>query len=107
MAKGLQRIRLYWRQLLRLERPRQGLVRWRAGGLAALFLACLTVALISSWPWLVEPSPRIGTASPFTVLAPKDARVMDNTALEERRTRMLPRTRVQVVDALLQPGTSP
>jgi putative nucleotidyltransferase with HDIG domain len=101
MAKGLQRIRLYWRQLLRLERPRQGLVRWRAGGLAALFLACLTVALISSWPWLVEPSPRIGTASPFTVLAPKDARVMDNTALEERRTRMLPRTRVQVVDERL------
>jgi len=101
MAKGLQRIRLYWRQLLRLERPRQGLVRWRAGGLAALFLACLTVALISSWPWLVEPSPRIGMASPFTVLAPKDARVMDNTALEERRTRMLPHTRVQVVDERL------
>jgi len=98
MAKGLQRIRLYWRQLLRLERPRQALVRWRAGGLAALLLACLTVALISSWPWLVEPSPRIGMASPFTVLAPKDARVMDTTALEERRTRMLPRTRVQVVD---------
>ena len=98
MAKGLQRIRLYWRQLLRLERPRQALVRWRAGGLAALLLACLAVALISSWPWLVEPSPRIGMASPFTVLAPKDARVMDNTALEERRTRMLPRTRVQVVD---------
>jgi hypothetical protein len=98
MAKGLQRIRLYWRQLLRLERPRQALVRWRAGGLAALLLACLTVALISSWPWLVEPSPRIGMASPFTVLAPKDARVMDTTALEERRTRMLPSSRVQVVD---------
>jgi hypothetical protein len=101
MAKGLQRIRLYWRQLLRLERPRQALVRWRAGGLAALLLACLTVALISSWPWLVEPSPRIGMASPFTVLAPKDARVMDNTALEERRTQMLPRSRVQVVDERL------
>jgi len=101
MAKGLQRIRLYWRQLLRLERPRQALVRWRAGGLAALLLACLTVALISSWPWLVEPSPRVGMASPFTVLAPKDARVMDNTALEERRTQMLPRTRVQVVDERL------
>jgi len=101
MAKGLQRIRLYWRQLLRLERPRQALVLWRAGGLAALLLACLAVALISSWPWLVEPTPRIGMASPFTVLAPKDARVMDNTALEERRTRMLPRTRVQVVDERL------
>ena len=101
MAKGLQRIRLYWRQLLRLERPRQALVRWRAGGLGALLLACLMVALVSSWPWLVEPSPRIGMASPFTVRAPKDARVMDNTALEERRSRMLPRTRVQVVDERL------
>jgi putative nucleotidyltransferase with HDIG domain len=101
MTKGLQRIRLYWRQLLRLERPRQALVRWQAGGLAALLLACLTVALISSWPWLVEPSPRIGMASPFTVLAPKDARVMDNTALEARRNRMLPRSRVQVVDERL------
>jgi hypothetical protein len=101
MATGLQRIRLYWRHLLRLERPRQALVRWRAAGLAALLLACLLVALVSSWPWLVEPTPRIGMASPFTVRAPKDARVMDNTALEERRSRMLPRTRVQVVDERL------
>ena len=98
MAQGLKRLKLLWRQLLRLERPRQALVRWRAGGMAAVLLSCLVVALVSSWPWLVEPSLRPGLPAPFTVRAPRDSRVIDSAALERRRSQMGPRSQVQVVD---------
>lgn len=95
MAQGLK---LLWRQLLRLERPRQALVRWRAAGMAAVLLSCLVVALVSSWPWLVEPSLRPGLPAPFTVRAPRDSRVIDSVALERRRSQMGPRSQVQMVD---------
>ena len=95
MAQGLK---LLWRQLLRLERPRQALVRWRAAGMAAVLLSCLVVALVSSWPWLVEPSLRAGLPAPFTVRAPRDSRVIDSAALERRRSQMGPRSQVQMVD---------
>ena len=95
MAHGLK---LLWRQLLRLERPRQALVRWRAAGMAAVLLSCLVVALVSSWPWLVEPSLRPGLPAPFTVRAPRDSRVIDSAALERRRSQMGPRSQVQMVD---------
>jgi putative nucleotidyltransferase with HDIG domain len=95
MAQGLK---LLWRQLLRLERPRQALVRWRTGGMTAVLVSCLVVALVSSWPWLVEPSLRPGLPAPFTVRAPRDSRVIDSAALERRRSQMGPRTQVQMVD---------
>ena len=39
MAQGHRRLTLLWRQLLRLEKPRQALTLWRSGGLTALLLA--------------------------------------------------------------------
>jgi len=58
----------------------------------------LVVALVSSWPWLVEPSLRPGLPAPFTVRAPRDSRVIDSAALERRRSQMGPRSQVQMVD---------
>lgn len=98
MAHAMRRLRSLWRRLLRLERPRQAIVCWRPAGMAAMLLACLLVALLTSWPWLVEPSLRAGVPAPFTVWAPRDATVMDSTALEQRRSQMVPRTTVQVID---------
>jgi putative nucleotidyltransferase with HDIG domain len=98
MRQGLRRVRRLWRQLLRLERPRQALVAWRSGGSALVLLLCVLVALLSSWPWLVEPSLRPGMAAPFTARAPSNATVIDSNALEQRRSQMLPRTQIQVVD---------
>jgi putative nucleotidyltransferase with HDIG domain len=83
---------------LRLERPRQAIVAWSQTGTALVLAACLLVALLSSWPWLVEPSLRVGEIAPETVLAPRDASVWDSSAFEERRRRMLSRTQLQVVD---------
>lgn len=98
MAHAMRRLRSLWRRLLRLERPRQAIVCWRPAGMTAMLLACLLVALLTSWPWLVEPSLRVGVPAPFTVWAPRDATVMDSTALEQRRSQMVPRTTVQVID---------
>jgi putative nucleotidyltransferase with HDIG domain len=101
MAHAMRRLRSVWRGLLRLERPRQAIVCWRPAGMAAMLLACLLVALLTSWPWLVEPSLRPGLPAPFTVRAPRDATVMDSAALEQRRSQMVPRTTVQVIDERL------
>ncbi|MFM7315254.1 MAG: HDIG domain-containing metalloprotein [Cyanobium sp.] len=94
----MPRLRSLWRGLLRLERPRQAIVCWRPGGMAAMLLACLLVALLTSWPWLVEPNLRPGVQATATLLAPRDTTVMDSTALEQRRSQMVPRTTVQVID---------
>jgi len=98
MARGVRRLALLWRQLLRLERPGQALVPWSTRGMLGVLVACLLVALLSSWPWLVEPSLQAGSTAPFTARAPKDATVVDSAALEQRRRQMVPHTEVQVVD---------
>jgi putative nucleotidyltransferase with HDIG domain len=98
MAAVRRRLGVLWRQLLRLERPRQAIVAWSSVGKAMVLLACLLVALLSSWPWLVEPSLRVGEIARETVLAPRDASVWDSSAFEERRRRMLSRSQLQVVD---------
>jgi len=90
--------KVLWRQLLRLERPRQQPAVWRPQDSVAVVLVCALVALLASWPLLVEPSIRAGMPAPFTARAPKAAAVVDSTALEERRLQLLPRTTVQVVD---------
>jgi len=87
-----------WRRLLRLEMPRQAVAPWRRRDGLSLILVSLLVALLSSWPWLVEPSLRPGVPAPFTVRAPKAATVVDSDALEQRRSQLGPRTHVQVVD---------
>ncbi|MGB5134713.1 MAG: HDIG domain-containing metalloprotein [Prochlorococcaceae cyanobacterium] len=92
------RLRTLWRRLLRAERPLQSPAWWRGQDAAAVLLVCLLAALLSSWPWLVEPNLRAGMVAPFTVRAPQAARVVDSAALEQRREQMLPRTTVQVVD---------
>ena len=86
------------RRFLRFERPRQALVPWSSLGTLSVLLLCLLVGLLSSWPLLVEPSLRPGLPSPFTVRVPADALVIDSAALERRRSRLVPRGQVHVVD---------
>ena len=87
-----------WRRLLRVEMPRQAVAPWRRRDWFGVVLAALLVAMVSSWPWLVEPSLRPGVPAPFTVRAPQAATVVDSDALEQRRSQLGPRTHVQVVD---------
>ena len=90
--------RRLWRWLLRLERPRQAITPWSPLGIASVLVASLLVALVSSWPLLVQPSLMPGVASPFSVRAPREARVIDSAALEQRRNLIGARSQVQVVD---------
>jgi putative nucleotidyltransferase with HDIG domain len=84
--------------LSRLERPRQAIAPWTPPGLTSVVLASVLVALVSSWPWLLRPSLSPGLPSPFSVRAPREARVIDSAALEQRRSVMGARSQVQVVD---------
>jgi len=63
-----------------------------------LLLACIAVAVISSWPWLVQPNLRPGTPAPFEAIAPKDASVENSEALEQKRSNLVQSTFVQVID---------
>jgi putative nucleotidyltransferase with HDIG domain len=92
------RLSRLWRSWLRSESPRRPVLRWRSLQKSGLLLSCLLVAFVSSWPWLVEPNLRPGLPAPFDALAPKDARVVDSEALEQRRSSLVPRTFVQVLD---------
>ena len=88
-----------WRSWLRSESPRRPVLRWNRLQKFVLLLVCIGVALISSWPWLVEPDLKPGIPAPFDSIAPKAARVVDSEALEQRRSSLMPNTFVQVVDA--------
>jgi len=59
---------------------------------------CLAVAGASSLPWLLKPDLQPGALSPFDAVAPKDALVQDSTALEQRRSTLVARSVVQVID---------
>jgi putative nucleotidyltransferase with HDIG domain len=72
---------------------------WRPREALGVLVLCLLVALLSSWPQLVEPNLAAGLSAPFTARAPKDATVIDRSALAQRRVQIGLRTQVQVVDA--------
>ncbi|MEB3263695.1 MAG: HDIG domain-containing protein [Synechococcus sp.] len=98
MAIPQRRASTLWRRFVRLECPRQPLAPWRPRPWAAVVLLCLLVSLVTSWPWLSEPSLQPGFPAPFTARAPRDARVVDSEELEARRSQLGPRSHVQVVD---------
>ncbi|MDA9889367.1 HD family phosphohydrolase, partial [Synechococcus sp. AH-224-G16] len=87
-----------WRSWLRSESPRRPVLRWNRLQKAGLLVVCIAVAMVSSWPWLVEPDLRPGIPAPFDSIAPKSARVVDSEALDQRRSSLMPNTFVQVVD---------
>ncbi len=64
-----------------------------------VLLLCLVVAGASSLPWLLKPDLQPGALAPFNAIAPKDALVQDSTALEQRRSTLVARSVVQVLDA--------
>ena len=94
----LHRLHRLWHSWLRNESPRRPVLRWRRIQKAGLLMVCLLVAVVSSWPWLAEPNLRPGLPAPFDAVAPKDALVVDSEALEQRRSSLVPRTFVQVID---------
>ena len=88
-----------WRRWLRHQRPAGRLLRWTQVQSSLVLLLCLVVAGASSLPWLLKPDLQPGALAPFNAIAPKDALVQDSTALEQRRSTLVARSVVQVLDA--------
>ena len=63
-----------------------------------VMVLCLAVAMLSSMPWLIKPELQPGSLAPFDAVAPKDAVVQDSTVLEQRRSSLVARSVVQVID---------
>ena len=74
------------------------MLRWTALQSSFVLLLCLIVAGASSLPWLLKPDLQPGALAPFNAIAPKDALVQDSTALEQRRSTLVARSVVQVLD---------
>ncbi|WP_041385083.1 HDIG domain-containing metalloprotein [Prochlorococcus marinus] len=87
-----------WQSWLRSESPQRPLLRWSMPHKAALLMSCFAVAIISSWPWLFQPNLNPGLPAPFEARAPRDARVVDSEAQEQRRSQLVQSTFVQVID---------
>ena len=87
-----------WRRWLRDEAPARRLLRWSRVQLSAVLVMCLAVAMVSSLPWLLKPDLQPGSLAPFDAVAPKAALVQDSAALEQRRSNLLARSVVQVID---------
>ncbi|WP_063402976.1 HDIG domain-containing metalloprotein [Prochlorococcus marinus] len=87
-----------WQSWLRSESPRRPVLRWSMPHKAALLMSCFAVAIISSWPWLFQPNLSPGLPAPFEARAPRDARVVDSEAHEQRRSQLVQSTFVQVID---------
>ena len=87
-----------WRRWLRDEAPARRLLRWSRVQLSAVLVMCLAVAMVSSLPWLLKPDLQPGSLAPFDAVAPKAALVQDSAGLEQRRSSLLARSVVQVID---------
>ena len=94
----LQRARSLWRRWLRHQAPAGKLLSWKVLHLVGLLLLCVAVSATASLPWLLKPDLQPGALAPFDAVAPKDALVRDTTALDQRRSNLLARSVVQVID---------
>ncbi len=87
-----------WRSWVRYESPRRSVLKWSSTDKVGLIITCLIVAIISSWNLLIEPDLKPGVQSPFEASAPEDALVEDSEALQQKRSDLIPRTFVEVID---------
>ena len=87
-----------WRRWQRHQSPAGRFLRWTPPQSALVFMLSLAVAMASSLPWLLDPELQPGDLAPFDARAPKAALVRDSTALEQRRSTLVARSVVQVID---------
>ena len=87
-----------WRRWQRHQSPAGRFLRWTPPQSALVFMLSLAVAMASSLPWLLDPELQPGDLAPFDARAPKAAQVRDSTALEQRRSTLVARSVVQVID---------
>ena len=71
---------------------------WSIANKTTLLIICLLIAIISSYKLLAVPDLKPGDLSTFDAIAPKDAQVIDSAALQQKRSDLIPRTSIQIID---------
>ena len=97
MANRLPSPKKIWRIWLGSQSPRRPLLRWSSTDKLGLLMVCILVAIFSSYKLLAVPDLKPGDIAPFNEIAPKDAKVIDTQALNEKR-KVLKESFVQVID---------
>ena len=87
-----------WRRWQRHQSPAGRILRWTPVQSGLVLMLCIAAATASSLPWLLEPDLQPGDLAPFDARAPRAAQVRDSTALEQRRSTLVARSVVQVID---------
>ncbi|AAQ00176.1 hypothetical protein EV11_1267 [Prochlorococcus sp. SS52] len=87
-----------WRNWLISQSPRRTLVQWSIADRTALLMVCLLIAIISSYKLLAVPDLKPSDLATFDAIAPDNAQVIDSAALQQKRSDLIPRTSVQVID---------
>jgi hypothetical protein len=87
-----------WRNWLTSQSPARALMPWSIANKTTLLIICLLIAIISSYKLLAVPDLKPGDLSTFDAIAPKDAQVIDSAALQQKRSDLIPRTSVQIID---------
>ncbi len=97
MAK-VPKLKKILRNWLKAQAPRRLLLKWSSLEKALLLILCLLIAIISSYKLLAVPDLKPGDLATFDAIAPKQAEVIDSAALQQKRSDLIPRTSVQVID---------
>ena len=87
-----------WRNWLTSQSPIRALIPWSSANKTALLTICLLISIVSSYELLAVPDLKPGDLSTFDAIAPRDAQVKDSAALQQKKSDLIPRTSVQIID---------
>ncbi len=97
MAK-LFNLKNVWRGWRDSQSPRRLAMEWSLTNKAALLIISLLIAVLSSYKLLAVPDLKPKDLAPFDFIAPESALVTDTAELQQKRSDLIPRTSVQVID---------
>ena len=97
MAKFLN-LKSIWRGWQNSQSPKRIPTQWSLPEKAGILIISLIIAVISSYKLLAVPDLKPGDIAPFDEFATKNALVTDTAALHQKRSDLIPRTSVQVID---------
>ncbi len=73
-------------------------MQWTSAEKSGLLIVCVFIAIVSSYKLLAVPDLKPGDIAPFDAIATENALVIDTAALQQKRSDLIPRTSVQIID---------
>ena len=97
-VRKIPSLKSIWRNWLIAQSPRRTITPWPIADRTALLMACLLIAILSSYKLLAVPDLKPGDLSSFDAISPEDGFVIDSAALQQKRSDLIPRSSVQIID---------